>query len=256
MQTDKHYVKSILERIDSYKPISIELREELLDHYCTYFESLEQSMTASEALIKTFAAIETDGLTLIKPKSMTTLNRLLTSLAVALCTLFITYMINSEGELIHDPLAGVTMTAQNTIQTDPPSGSPLKDVKLEVSSGFGMKIHPIHKIQRQHKGIDLRAPMGTEVHATGNATVMESDYDKIKGNYIVLQHDEQYLTKYYHLQKRVVQKGEKVQLGQNIGTVGSTGVSTGPHLHYEVIKEGVEMNPSNYLFASNQKINK
>ena len=113
-----------------------------------------------------------------------------------------------------------------------------------VSSGFNMRrLHPITKKVRPHRGIDYAAPTGTPVYSAGDGKVIKSGYTRANGNYVVIQHGQSYSTKYLHLHKRKVKRGQTVRQGQTIGTVGSTGLSTGPHLHYEFLVNGVHRNP-------------
>lgn len=113
-----------------------------------------------------------------------------------------------------------------------------------ISSNFNpRRLHPIFKTARPHRGIDYAAPTGTPVWSSGNGRVIASGYSKANGNYIVIQHGNSIQTKYLHLHKRYVKKGQKVKQKQKIGTVGSTGYSTGPHLHYEFLMSGVHRNP-------------
>jgi len=113
-----------------------------------------------------------------------------------------------------------------------------------ISSNFNpRRLHPIYKTRRPHRGTDYAAPRGTPVYAAGDGRVKEAGYTKANGNYVVLQHGEAYTTKYLHLHKRKVKKGQRVGQHQVIGTVGSTGAATGPHLHYEFLVSGVHRNP-------------
>ena len=113
-----------------------------------------------------------------------------------------------------------------------------------VSSNFNPnRLHPIYKTQRPHRGTDYAAPRGTPVYAAGDGRVIEAGYTRPNGNYIFIQHGEQFVTHYLHLHRLKVKKGTKVKQGQVIGTVGSTGAATGPHLHYEFLVNGVHRNP-------------
>jgi murein DD-endopeptidase MepM/ murein hydrolase activator NlpD len=113
-----------------------------------------------------------------------------------------------------------------------------------VSSNFNPnRLHPIYKTKRPHRGTDYAAPRGTPVYAAGDGRVVEAGYSRANGNYVFIQHGESYKTHYLHLDKRRVKKGERVQQGGVIGTVGSTGAATGPHLHYEFLVNGVHRNP-------------
>ena len=113
-----------------------------------------------------------------------------------------------------------------------------------ISSSFNLRRkHPIHKKVKAHRGVDYAAPRNTPVYAAGDGKVIASGYSRANGNYVFLKHGEQFVTKYLHLNKRKVHKGQTVQQRQAIGTVGSTGYATGPHLHYEFLVNGVHRNP-------------
>ena len=113
-----------------------------------------------------------------------------------------------------------------------------------ISSNFNLRrLHPIYKTNRPHRGTDYAASRGTPVFAAGDGRVSKAGYSKANGNYVFIQHGEQYVTKYLHLHKRKVKQGQRVSQSQVIGTVGSTGAATGPHLHYEFLMNGVHRNP-------------
>jgi len=113
-----------------------------------------------------------------------------------------------------------------------------------ISSNFNLRrLHPIYKTTRPHRGTDYAASRGTPVYAAGDGRVSKAGYSKSNGNYVFIQHGEQYVTKYLHLHKRKVKSGQRVSQSQVIGTVGSTGAATGPHLHYEFLMNGVHRNP-------------
>ena len=113
-----------------------------------------------------------------------------------------------------------------------------------ISSNFNpRRLHPIYKTSRPHRGTDYAASRGTPVYAAGDGRVSKAGYSKANGNYVFIQHGEQYVTKYLHLHKRKVKKGQRVSQSQVIGTVGSTGAATGHHLHYEFLMNGVHRNP-------------
>ncbi|MEZ5574059.1 MAG: peptidoglycan DD-metalloendopeptidase family protein [Halioglobus sp.] len=113
-----------------------------------------------------------------------------------------------------------------------------------ISSNFNMhRMHPIYKTTRPHRGTDYAAPTGTPVYAAGDGRIMKAGYSSTNGNFVFIQHGDQYVTKYLHLQKRMVNAGQRVSQSQVIGTVGSTGAATGPHLHYEFLVNGVNRNP-------------
>lgn len=113
-----------------------------------------------------------------------------------------------------------------------------------ISSNFNPKrLHPVLKTVRPHRGTDYAANTGTPVWAAGDGRVVASGYTNANGNYIVIQHTSGIQTKYLHLHKRYVKKGARVRQRETIGTVGSTGLASGPHLHYEFLVNGVHRNP-------------
>ena len=113
-----------------------------------------------------------------------------------------------------------------------------------ISSNFNPKrFHPVLKRVKAHRGIDYKAPRGTPVFAAGNGVVTRSAYSKYNGNHVFIKHPSGIVTKYLHFTKRKVKKGQKVAQGQTIGTVGSTGLASGAHLHYEFLLNGVHRNP-------------
>lgn len=122
-----------------------------------------------------------------------------------------------------------------------------RDLK-RMASGFGYRIHPIYRVARMHTGLDFAAPIGTEIYATGDGVVKSPDGGSGYGLHIVLDHGFGYQTLYAHMSRLAVTPGTKVKRGQIIGYVGNTGVSSGPHLHYEVIKNGEKVNPAYYFY--------
>lgn len=131
-----------------------------------------------------------------------------------------------------------------------PAIQPVSNEKLtRIASGFNYRIHPIYKIRHFHTGIDFTAPRGTEIYATGDGTVTVVDrLSRGYGNHVVINHGYGYETLYAHMSRFNVRPGQKVKRGDVIGYVGSTGTSTAPHCHYEVIKNGEKINPINFFF--------
>ena len=121
--------------------------------------------------------------------------------------------------------------------------TPLDGAKL--SSNFGMRKHPISGFNKMHKGIDFAAPKGTPIYAGGNGVVEVAGVNGGYGKYIRIRHNNEYKTAYAHLNsfKKGIRKGVRVNQGEIIGYVGSTGKSTGPHLHYEIIYQNKQINP-------------
>lgn len=122
-----------------------------------------------------------------------------------------------------------------------------KDLK-HIASGYGMRLHPILKIGKMHWGTDFSAPAGTPIYATGDATVRQAGVSGGYGNVVILNHGYGYETLYGHMSKIKVKEGQKVKRGDIIGFVGSSGLSTGAHLHYEVHKNGEKVNPIHFFY--------
>lgn len=114
-----------------------------------------------------------------------------------------------------------------------------------ISSGFGMRNHPILGYSRMHAGIDFAAPTGTPIYAAGDGSIAVAGWNRGYGNYVRIRHNGNTQTAYAHLSRFAagISAGVRVQQGQVIGYVGSTGMSTGPHLHYEVLIDGAQVNP-------------
>lgn len=123
-----------------------------------------------------------------------------------------------------------------------------KDLK-RMASGYGMRIHPIYKTAKMHTGMDFTAPVGTEIYATGNGIVGRVENSgRGYGNNVVINHGFGYQTLYGHMSRINVRPGQRVNRGDLIGYVGNSGTSTGPHLHYEVLRGGKPVNPVNFYY--------
>ena len=122
------------------------------------------------------------------------------------------------------------------------------------SSGFGMRRHPILGYTRMHRGVDIAAPWGSPVFAASDGVVQFAGRSSGYGNFIKVTHGNGYGTGYGHLSRIYVRGGETVRRGQRIGAVGNTGLSTGPHLHYELYRNGMAVNPRSVSFTSTQQL--
>ena len=116
-----------------------------------------------------------------------------------------------------------------------------------ISSQYGYRTHPISGTRKLHKGLDIAASSGNPVIAAASGTVVKSYFSSSYGNYVVISHGGGLMTAYAHMTRRLVSAGQTVSAGQQVGTVGSTGNSTGPHLHFEVYVGGSTTNPMNYF---------
>ena len=131
--------------------------------------------------------------------------------------------------------------------SDYPVIFPIKNPQ-RISSGFGMRKHPCYKRQKFHTGIDISQAKGTPVYAAGNGTVTAIGYDSGYGNYVEIQHTGGFRSFYAHLSWILVNVGERVSITQEIACVGSTGVTTGSHLHYEIRKGRRYLNPIGWCY--------
>ncbi len=131
-----------------------------------------------------------------------------------------------------------------------PAIMPLNNKNLKhAPSGYGWRTHPIYKTQEFHPGMDFTAEQGTPIYATGDGTIERADaMAQGYGNHVVINHGYGYQTLYGHMSRIATTVGKKIKRGDLIGYVGSTGLSTGPHVHYEVIKDGEKVNPINFYY--------
>jgi murein DD-endopeptidase MepM/ murein hydrolase activator NlpD len=131
-----------------------------------------------------------------------------------------------------------------------PAIQPVSNKNLtRIASGFGMRIDPVYGSPRMHKGLDFTAPAGTPIYATGNGQVVQAgNAGDGYGNHVIINHGYGYKSLYAHMVRVKVRRGQSVQRGQVIGWVGSTGKSTGPHCHYEVIINGNQINPVYFFY--------
>jgi len=131
-----------------------------------------------------------------------------------------------------------------------PAIQPIENKFLtRMASGYGMRIHPILKRPRMHYGMDFTAPTGTPIYATADGKVKHAGWKANGfGKHVIINHGFGYETVYAHMSKVAVKKGEKVKRGQVIGYVGNTGLSAGPHCHYEVHLNGKKINPINFYY--------
>ncbi len=151
---------------------------------------------------------------------------------------------NSQNELI------ILANKRRTDLTNLPAIQPISNKSLtRIASGFGIRIHPILRIRKMHAGMDFTASTGTEIFATGGGEIIKVSKSKRGyGQHIIIDHKNGFQTLYAHLHEMNVSVGQKVKRGEVIATVGSTGFSTGPHLHYEVRHNKKAVNPVNFYF--------
>ena len=149
-----------------------------------------------------------------------------------------------------DELIKLALNKEKLLQSVP-SIIPIGDKELtRLSSTFGIRNDPIYNVPKMHSGLDFTAPTGSKIYATGDGTIETMEYSTGGyGNHIIIDHGFGYKSHYAHLSKFETRIGKKVKRGELIGRVGSTGKSTAPHLHYEVIKNGNKIDPINFFFT-------
>ena len=137
----------------------------------------------------------------------------------------------------------ITDVSENNI----PAIAPVEMGKTEITSGYGMRMHPILNVVKLHTGMDFKSAEGEIVMSTADGIVIENAVDSQRGQFILIKHDDSFSTSYSHLKSANVKVGDNVQKGQTIGYVGNTGLSKASHLHYEVLKNGKAVDPKDYL---------
>lgn len=216
------------------------LREEILDHVCCLIElSVSEGKTFEDALE-----------TALSDFSKTAIVRLQSEIKFPF-----TYQQKMMKKLtvITSVLSTVLIFwAVSTIAQQAPEIIPIENGKVSHKGSYGMKTLNIkgEKTEKFHQGVDIPAPVGTPILATADGVVEETLSEgegNAYGNRITLSHGETYQTRYAHLSKIIVKKGQKVKKGDVIGYCGNTGASTGPHLHYEVIESGEMVNPEKFF---------
>jgi murein DD-endopeptidase MepM/ murein hydrolase activator NlpD len=148
--------------------------------------------------------------------------------------------LQSFGDLIN------TYQAKEDSIKHMPALHPVLDGR--ITSDFGMRLHPIFKRYRKHPGIDFAAKTGAPIYATADGVVKLAKYNGGYGNCVFVDHLYGFESRYGHMQKILVRRGQKVKRGDKIGLVGKTGIATAPHLHFEVHYKGKEVNPKHYFF--------
>lgn len=178
---------------------------------------------------------------------------------IVLPTIFfmcVSFVDNSSGDDLNNQLIGklpesINETFANMIiyndKDSIPSISPVDKKYRKNTIKFGMRTHPILNVKKFHKGIDIVAKRGVPVKATADGYVMKTDYHTGYGIQVKIRHSSRFETRYAQLQKKIVKEGQQVKKGEVIGYVGSTGLSTAPHLHYEVIVDGKVTDPEGYI---------
>lgn len=231
----KEQLKALDQRVDQLAVVAKDLQERDDNIYRSVFESEPVPMSERYPFLATGVPAEE----IRSPEILSLLNDV-SHKADRLCVEL------SVQSYSFDTIANLVNKKSDMLRCIP-AIRPLPNI-YEVQSGFGYRYHPILKVLRPHTGIDITAKKGTPVYATADGVVSREQPGGGYGQVIVINHGYSYKTLYAHLSKKAVKPGEKVVRGQVIGYVGSTGIATGPHLHYEVIKGDKKVNPVHYFF--------
>ena len=149
--------------------------------------------------------------------------------------------------LSYDELVRVEMEKEK-MWASQPAIQPISNTELtRLHTTYGQRFHPVLNIWRPHKALDFTAPKGTAVYATGDGVIQRAAYSKSYGNVVYIDHGYDYKTRYAHLTKFIVKRGQIVKRGDIIGYVGNTGLSEASHLHYEVLYKNEQINPIDYF---------
>lgn len=225
--------------------------EELTDHYLTHIEEeVRRGVNSQQAVRETFQEIASLDMTHFHNSQKNNKWKWLSILFVIfLGTLLYLYTQNSTKPSfeVSSDIARNEVQRNVTKEISAPTGLPIDQSKLDITSDFGFRIHPKNQRKELHKGIDIRAKSGTPVLSTGKGIVLEAGYKQKPGKYVIIQHPGGYTTKYFHLSDFCVIAGEKIEKGKPIGKVGNSGLSFMPHLHYEVLKNEIPVNPKEFI---------
>jgi murein DD-endopeptidase MepM/ murein hydrolase activator NlpD len=249
LQELTNYLNSSLQK---YEP----LQEELLDHLACIIEEkmatgMDYSTAKAQALVY-FTKDEvkkTEGKTRYFVHTKPVIMKVFSFLGLILLAILAATPFNKEEEPL--PLAmeeepEKPFFVEFIPDQDPPDICPLYG-QPQITSEYGQRIHPVFKKKVLHRGVDFKASLGTPVVATADGVIEFADEEKNYGLKVVIQHEGAYQSLYAHMSAIKVKAGEKVKKGTVIGLVGSSGASTAPHLHYEILKDGKAVNPAEYL---------
>ncbi|MFY0654149.1 MAG: M23 family metallopeptidase [Cyclobacteriaceae bacterium] len=207
-------------------------KNEILDHICCMVEiQMNDGIPFNKAYEKSLDHFNDDGFKNLKSElrksgqSRSFTSTKIITTGIAACVLMLVLVVEAQDRPNIHPIG---------------SGH-------EITSDFGMRMEPIQKVKKFHRGIDIRVKEGTVVKATASGTVINAKESDAYGKYVIIIHDNHIRTLYAHLSSFSVKEGQKVSKEQQIGLSGNTGKSTAPHLHYEIIENGNYVNPLDYI---------
>lgn len=206
------------------------ITSEIIDHVCCQVEEhMKQGLDFSIAYSESLRAFNDEGFIDLKkelnqPAKRIWSKKIVTS-GIAACILLFVFVVDAQ---------------------DRPEVHPLGS-ENRISSKFGMRIHPITKKEKFHRGVDMPTPIGTPIKVAATGFISEVKESKGYGKYVIVKHDEEFETLYATLSDVKVSVGDRVLKGEVIALSGNSGVSTAPHLHYEVLRNGKNVDPKNYF---------
>ncbi|MFC1590988.1 M23 family metallopeptidase [Thermodesulfobacteriota bacterium] len=159
--------------------------------------------------------------------------------------------VHSLREDVHE-LISVLSKMTETLNCRP-TVMPVKDKHIWITSGFGWRKSPFTGLREFHKGLDISGRKGAHIIATADGVVKKVGYNRFIGYYVEVEHDGRFSTKYGHMLKYVVKKNQHIRRGEVVGHMGTTGMSTGYHLHYEVVDTGKKVNPYNFILNRHEQ---
>ena len=151
---------------------------------------------------------------------------------------------------VHELLSALSRMTETL--TCRPTIMPVKDKAIWISSGFGWRKSPFTGLRQFHKGLDISGRKGAQIIVTADGVVIKVGYNRFIGKYVTVKHDDRFETSYGHLLKYIVKKGQKIKRGEVIGYMGTSGMSTGYHLHYTVVDNKKNVNPYNFILNRNE----
>jgi murein DD-endopeptidase MepM/ murein hydrolase activator NlpD len=216
-------------------------------------KGLNQSKALNEEYLEQLAAQEQEKEELMK-NALAELDQRSRAIESILSTVGVDLHIEESSKNAGGPFASpterhyedLTLKVDQYLETIQfiPLGAPVPGT---ITSKYGKRADPFTRRTAYHAGIDIKNHTGTKIMATADGTVTAKGYNSSFGNYVVLDHGNDFKTRFLHLQKSIVNKGEQVSRGQVIGNLGSTGRSTGPHLHYEIIYQKKQLDPLKFM---------
>lgn len=237
LRAENHMLKDNLELLNARMDRALTVMNDIAERDNNFYRVMMQADRISDA--KRYAGLERSSLSSLNDNSLaTTLNEKMNLLEREI-------VVQSQS---FDELRKLALSRADRL-AHIPAIQPVSEANLkQMASGYGRRVDPIYGTVKMHEGMDFACDIGTPVYATGDGTVSAADWYHGYGNRIEINHGFGYMTRYAHLSKIVVNKGQAVKRGDLIGYSGNTGKSTGPHVHYEVRLKDVPQNPVNYYF--------